>query len=161
MFSCQVSSQRQTTNQEIPRLLWNLKIPCSQHTPTSHHPEPDECIPQFLTAFPKHPKIHVQNLKFIYRCLGHSKKSAQIRGPLRLFFNKIVFIVWSCQTPANSKDGGCPLVGCPRLLIKQIHSYPPYLKAVSCIRNPRMRHTVVTGTHTTWRILYIESHAYV
>ena len=34
--------------------------------------------------------------------------------------------------------GGPPLVGCPRLLIQYIRSYPPYL---------RTHHTVVTGAH--------------
>jgi hypothetical protein len=40
--------------------------------------------------------------------------------------------------------GGPPTVGCPRLLIQYIRSYPPYLEAVSSIRNPRTRHVVVT-----------------
>jgi hypothetical protein len=35
-------------------------------------------------------------------------------------------------------------VGCLRLLIQYILSYPPYLVAVSSIRNRRMRHGVVT-----------------
>jgi hypothetical protein len=32
----------------------------------------------------------------------------------------------------------------PRLLIQYIRSYPPYLEAVSSVRNPRSRHAVVT-----------------
>jgi len=32
-----------------------------------------------------------------------------------------------------------------------IRSCPPYLEAVSSIRNPRMRHGVVRGTHITWQ----------
>jgi hypothetical protein len=40
--------------------------------------------------------------------------------------------------------GGPPLVGCPRLLIQYIRSYPPYLEGISSIRNLRTRHAVVT-----------------
>jgi hypothetical protein len=39
--------------------------------------------------------------------------------------------------PHNPQAGGPPTVGCPRLLIQYIGSYPPYLEAVSSIRNPR------------------------
>jgi hypothetical protein len=42
--------------------------------------------------------------------------------------------------PTNPQAGGPPTVGCPRLLIQYIRSYPPYLEAVSSIRNPRTRH---------------------
>jgi hypothetical protein len=44
----------------------------------------------------------------------------------------------------NPQVGGTPLVGCPRLLIQYIRSYPKYLEAVSSIRNRRTRHAVVT-----------------
>jgi hypothetical protein len=44
----------------------------------------------------------------------------------------------------NPQAGGPPLVGCPRLLIQYIRSYPPYLDGVSSIRNLRTRHAVVT-----------------
>jgi len=42
------------------------------------------------------------------------------------------------------------LVGCPRLFIQYIPSYPPYLEAVSSIRNPRTRHTLMTTTQLVW-----------
>jgi hypothetical protein len=45
----------------------------------------------------------------------------------------------------NLQAGGPSFVGCPRLLIQYIRSYPPYLEAVSSIRNLRTRHAVVTG----------------
>jgi hypothetical protein len=32
----------------------------------------------------------------------------------------------------------------------ELYLYPPYLEAVSSIRNPRTRLAVVTGTHITW-----------
>jgi hypothetical protein len=44
----------------------------------------------------------------------------------------------------NPRAGGPPLVGCPRLLIEYIRSYPPYLEGVSSIRNLSMCHAVVT-----------------
>jgi hypothetical protein len=47
----------------------------------------------------------------------------------------------------NPQAGGPALVSCPRLLIQYIHSYPPYLKAVSSIRNLRMHHAMVTRDH--------------
>jgi hypothetical protein len=34
------------------------------------------------------------------------------------------------STSPNPQAGGPPLVGCPRLLIQNIRSYPPYLEAV-------------------------------
>jgi hypothetical protein len=40
---------------------------------------------------------------------------------------------------------GPPLVGCPRLFIQYIRSYPPYLEAISSIRNQRTCHAVVTS----------------
>jgi hypothetical protein len=43
----------------------------------------------------------------------------------------------------NPNAGVPPLVGCPRLLIQYIRSYPPYLEAVSSIRNLRASHAVV------------------
>jgi hypothetical protein len=44
----------------------------------------------------------------------------------------------------NPQAGGPPLVGCPLLLIQYICSYPPYMEAVSSIRNLSTRHAVVT-----------------
>jgi hypothetical protein len=44
----------------------------------------------------------------------------------------------------NPQAGGPPLVGCPRLLIQYIRSYPPYLEGDPSIRNLRTRHAVVT-----------------
>jgi hypothetical protein len=43
----------------------------------------------------------------------------------------------------NPQFGRPPLVGCPRLLIQYIRSNPPYLEAVSSIRNLRTRHAVM------------------
>jgi hypothetical protein len=44
----------------------------------------------------------------------------------------------------NTQAGGPPLVGCSRLRVQYIRSNPPYLEAISPIRNLRTRHAVVT-----------------
>jgi hypothetical protein len=44
----------------------------------------------------------------------------------------------------NLQAGGPHLVCSPRLCMQYIRSYSPYLEAVSSIRNPRTRHTVLT-----------------
>jgi hypothetical protein len=58
------------------------------------------------------------------------------------------FLWWGVVslTP-NHQAGGSPLVGCPRLLIKCIRSYPPYPEAVSSICNLRTRRAGWQGTH--------------
>jgi hypothetical protein len=62
-----------------------------------------------------------------------------------VFRNKYL-VLWGrvVSPPPNPQAGGPPIVGCPRLLIQYIRSYPPYVEAVSSIRNPRIRHAVVT-----------------
>jgi hypothetical protein len=44
----------------------------------------------------------------------------------------------------NPQAGGPPLVGCPRLLMQYVRSFPPNLEGVSSIRNLWTRHAVVT-----------------
>jgi hypothetical protein len=61
--------------------------------------------------------------------------------------NKLFFLQWGVFSPSpNPQAGVPPFVGCLRLLIQYIHSCPPYLEAVSSIRNPRTRHAVVIRT---------------
>jgi hypothetical protein len=63
-----------------------------------------------------------------------------------MFRNRSEFLLWSVvRPPPNPQAGGQPPVSCPRLLIQYIRSYPPYLKAVSSIRNPRTSLAMVTG----------------
>jgi hypothetical protein len=49
------------------------------------------------------------------------------------------------ESHAQPRSWTPPLAGCPRLLIQDIRSYPPYLEGVSSIRNLRTRHAVVTS----------------
>jgi hypothetical protein len=68
-------------------------------------------------------------------------------GPrlLEIFRNRLIFYFEELLAPLpTSVARGPPLVGCPQLLIQYIRSYPPYLEAVSFIRNLRTRHAVVT-----------------
>jgi hypothetical protein len=61
------------------------------------------------------------------------------------FRNNIIFLRWGVVSPPpNPKSGGPPIVGYSGLLIQYIRRFPPYLEAVSSIRNPRMRHAAVT-----------------
>jgi hypothetical protein len=62
-----------------------------------------------------------------------------------MFRNKLGVLRWWVFSPQPNPQAGEPTpVGCPRLLIHYIRSYPPYLEAVSSIRNLRTRHAVVT-----------------
>jgi hypothetical protein len=54
------------------------------------------------------------------------------------------FLRWVVSPTPNPQAGGPPLVGCPRLLVQYIRSYPPKLEGVSSIRNLRTRHAVMT-----------------
>jgi hypothetical protein len=88
--------------------------------------------------------FHVPNLISIFVSLGClSHESAKVQG--LTFLNKFIFygedLLASRPTP---KLQDTDLVDCPRLLIKYIHNYPPYMEAVFSIRNLRTRHAHVT-----------------
>jgi hypothetical protein len=52
-------------------------------------------------------------------------------GLLAIFRNMINFLWWEVfSTSPKHQAGGPPFVGCTRLLIQNIRSYPPYLEAV-------------------------------
>jgi hypothetical protein len=63
---------------------------------------------------------------FIFFRLGRlSKESVQVRGFLWSFVTSL-FLRWEIVSPTpKPQAGGPPFVGCPRLLIQYIHSYPP------------------------------------
>jgi hypothetical protein len=54
----------------------------------------------------------------------------------------------------NPQAGGPPTVGCPRLIIQHIRSYPPYMEAVSSIRNPRIGSDSQNYLNTNWMFNY-------
>jgi len=60
------------------------------------------------------------------------------------FGNKFFFYCKLLPHPSTPQAGGPAVVGCPRLFIQYIHSYPPYLEAVSSIHNLRTRCVMVT-----------------
>ncbi|KAJ4442813.1 hypothetical protein ANN_04406 [Periplaneta americana] len=67
-----------------------------------------------------------------------------LRNKLCNELNVLILVIIKVISPSlNPQAGGPPLIGCPRLLIQYIHSYSPYLEAVSSIRNLRTRHAVV------------------
>ena len=51
---------------------------------------------------------------------------------LSMFLNKAVLQGGVFSTSPNPQAGGPPLVGCPRLLIQFIRSYPPYRRPFLC-----------------------------
>jgi hypothetical protein len=72
-----------------------------------------------------------------------------------IFHLKLIFLQRGVFSPTpNPLAGGPPLVDCPRLLIEYIRSYPPYLEAVSSIRNLRTRRAVVTRDPRNMELIY-------
>jgi hypothetical protein len=55
----------------------------------------------------------------------------------RTLTKKIIMRAVVSPTP-NPEAGGLPRVCSPRLLVQYIHSYPPYLEAISSTHNIRM-----------------------
>jgi hypothetical protein len=69
-----------------------------------------------------------------------SQELAKYRGTI--LFNILyysVFKVWVISPQPSHQTGGPLLVGCPRLLIRYIRSYPTYLVIVSPIRKHRAK----------------------
>ena len=65
--------------------------------------------------------------------------------PCKTFRKMLIFLRWWVVWPSpNPQAGWPPHVGCPRLLIQYICSYPTYLEAVSSTLNLRTCHAVVT-----------------
>jgi hypothetical protein len=62
-----------------------------------------------------------------------------------VFRNKYWVLRGKVVSPPPNRQAVGPLtLGCRRLLIQYIRSYPPYLETVSSIRTPSTRHAVVT-----------------
>jgi hypothetical protein len=109
-------------------------LPCSQQPASGPYPEPDESNPHLPTLFPLNPPK------------SEAVSNIVTRGFLR----------WRAVSPSlNPQAGGPPHVGCPPLLSQYIRSYPPYLGAVSSIRNTKTSsyspHTVPRYSQTVSR----------
>jgi hypothetical protein len=73
--------------------------------------------------------FHVPYLISVFLSLGRlSKESAELRG-LVTFRNNYFLLRRVVSPTPNHQAGGPTRVGCPRLLIQYIRSYPPYLEA--------------------------------
>jgi len=73
------------------------------------------------------------------RKLGSCPPSVTVRNTFVLNGDELL-------APRSSPPAGAPPnVGWPVPFIQHSHSYSPYLEPISCFRNPRTRHAVVTG----------------
>jgi hypothetical protein len=70
------------------------------------------------------------------------KESIQVRGFLWSLVTNL-FFRWVVSPTPNPQARGPPFVSSPRLFIQYIRSYPPYLMAVSSIRNLRTTNKVL------------------
>ena len=84
---------------------------------------------------------------------------------LQVFLNMNVLQGGVVSTSPNPQAGGPPLVGCPRLLIKFIGSYPPYWRPflypqpedAPCRgdRDPLHMVTICTAMINSWKMRYV------
>jgi hypothetical protein len=96
------------------------------------------------------------NSKAPYSVHTAGSYTIEVRSPLSdliassssLFFTAVV------RPMMNHQAGRPSFVGCPRLLIRYIRRYPPYLVAVSSILNLRTRLAVVIWIHLNLHITY-------
>jgi hypothetical protein len=90
-------------------------LPHSQVPATCLYPEPAQSSP-----YPHIPLVPLSLLK-PYQIIRPCPRLC-----LWIFRNKDSFSQWVVSPSSKPQAGGPPLVGCPRLLIQHIRSYPPY-----------------------------------
>jgi len=149
-------------SQLVPRLSWNPNFHNHIHKSPSLFPILSQmhsihAIPPYFL------KIHSSIMFHIRLCQprGVSPEDFPTKS-VYAFFIKEYKPETLCNIPCwilccgvvspspNPQVAGPHLVGCPRLFIQYILSYPPYSVAVSSFRNPRKDQAVVTGTHKIW-----------
>jgi hypothetical protein len=70
----------------------------------------------------------------LFPCLRSFQSIRPIPRPFVTFRNVFLFLRWGVVSPPpNPQAGGPSLVGCPRLLIQYIRSYPPHLQTINPI----------------------------
>jgi len=86
---------------------------------------------RFITAFTSALHLSLSSARSSLSCLWHAKGSVHVRGHVKCFVTSRKFQRWGAiSTSPNPQAEGPSLLGCPRLLIQYIRSYPPYQEAV-------------------------------
>jgi len=98
---------------------------------------------QEIPRISRNPKVHKRPPSKNYLRIVLSPEES---SRMWVFLNRNVLQGGAVSTSPNHQARGPLLVGCPRLFIQFIRSYP-HIGGRSSIHNPRTRHAVVTGTH--------------
>jgi hypothetical protein len=135
-------------------------LPHSQVPATCLYPEPAQSSPYPHIPLPEHPSsvsepalyrlltFQVPNLMSLFRCLGRTKVSVQVRGSVcEYFVTNIRFHGEELLAPRpTSKLEDHPL-SAVRDYLFNIFAATLHIGGRSSIRNLRTCHAVVTGTH--------------
>jgi hypothetical protein len=119
-------ANRFAASQEIPCILLNPKVHYRIHNcppPVSIRSQPNPVHTPTSHSLKIHPKSHVPlSLLRSYQSISPGPRLC-----LWIFRNKDSFLQWDVVRPSHNPEAGGPsLVGCPRLRIQYIRSYPPH-----------------------------------
>jgi hypothetical protein len=113
--------------------------PCSQKPTTGPHPEP------------LNPVCPIKPYHVLFSMLRSYQRISPGLRHFKTFRNNKKFLWWGVVGPMpNHQARGPPLVGCPRLLIQYIRSYPPYLEDFPPSATWGCAMPWWQGTHLTW-----------